>query len=203
MSDKKFDFNVFIADSVKSLQDPTGYFGSLKTSGGFEQPVIKALIYGAVAGIINYIWVVAGLSIAGFGLFGAAAGPMMIFGSVIGALIGLFIGGVIMLIFSAICSGNTDYEANVRVTASLMVLMPVSAVVNLLHVLSPVLVSILSIAINAYGLWMLYNALIQTLKAKESSVKVLVIVLLVIFVFFALLGLLLGTFVKSLDGYNF
>lgn len=203
MSDKKFDFNVFIADSIKSLQDPKAYFGELKTSGGFEIPIIKALIYGVLAGIINYIWVVAGLSAMGAGLFGIAAGPFMIFGSAIGALIGLFIGGVIMLIFSAICTGNTDYEANVRVTASLMVLMPISALFNIMHGFSYVLVSIIGIVINAYGLWMIYNALTQTLKAKEGSAKVLVLVLLGLMVLFTLIGLLVGAFVSSTDWQQF
>ena len=40
-----------------------------------------------------------------------------------GALIGLFIGGVIMLVISAICGGNTDYEASVRIVLIVLVIL--------------------------------------------------------------------------------
>ncbi len=203
MSEKSFDFNEFIAGSIKSLQNPREYFSEMKTSGGFVEPLIKALIYGLVAGIIYYVWVLAGLNIAGVGPFGASAvGVMAIFGTLFASLIGLFIGGVIMLIFSAICSGSTDYEANVRVTASMMVLTPINAIFGFLIAVSPALSTIVGLLINAYGLWMIYNALTQSLKAKESSVKVLVIVLLVVVVFFTLLGLLVGAFFSAAESYH-
>ena len=133
----------------------------------------------------------------GIGFWGAAAGPMVIFWGAFGAIIGLFIGGVIMLIFSAITGGNTDYEANVRVTASLMVLMPINAVLSFLAIISAGIATIVGMLVSAYGLWMLFNALTQRLKAKENSAKVLVIVLLVIMVFFTLLGLVFGAFFRA------
>jgi len=197
MSEKNFDFNEFIAGAIKSLKDPKGFFSGLGTTGGYLEPIIKALIFGGVAAIINYIWVLAGLSVAGFGFWGTAAGPMVIVGGLIGSVIALFIAAVIMLIFSAICSGTTDYEANVRVTASLMVLMPVNALVSFVSVISIGLATILGMFVSAYGLWMLYNALTQTLKATENSAKVLVIVLLVLLVFFTIMGLIAGAFFKA------
>ncbi len=50
--------------------------------------------------------------------------------TIVGALIGLFIGAVIMLIISAICKGSTDFEANLRVVAAVMVLMPINALLG-------------------------------------------------------------------------
>ena len=202
MSEKNFDFNEFLAGSINSLQDPRGYFSGLKTTGGFVEPIIKALIFGLLAAIINYIWLIAGLNVAGIGFWGAAAGPMVIFWGAFGALIGLFIGAVIILIFSAITGGNTDYEANVRVTASLMVLMPINAVLNFVLIISTGLATIVGMLVSAYGLWMLFNALTQTLKAKENSAKVLVIILLVLMVFFTLLGLIFGAIFKAAN-YNY
>lgn len=199
MSDTNFNFNEFISDSLLSLQDPKRYFSGLKTSGGFGEPVIKALIYGAIAGIINYLWVLFGVTISGSVFWGAAVGPMVLIGSIIGAIIGLFIGGLILLIFSAICNGNTDYEANVRATASLMVLMPVGAVLSLFAVFSAALSTIIGLVVNAYGLWMLYNALVETLKAKASSAKVLVIVILAIAVLFTIIGLIATAFFRQVE----
>ena len=180
MSEKNFDFNEFIAESINSLRDPRGYFSGLSVTGGYTEPVIKALIYSVITAIVNYIWVIAGLNVAGFGFWGVTSGPMVLVGGAIGGVIGLFIGGVVMLIISAICSGNTDYEANVRVVASLMVLTPVNAVLGFLFIVSSGLAALVSLAISAYGLWMMYNALVQSLQAKESTAKVLVIILLVL-----------------------
>ncbi len=202
MSESKFDFSTFVSGSINSLANPRGFFAEMKTSGGFLEPIIKALIYGILAAIINYIWILAGFSVVGSGIFGAAVGSMVFIGTIFGFLIGLFIGGLILLIFSAICSGDTDYEANVRVTASLMVLAPVNALFNFVFAISPVLATIIGLLINAFGLWMLYNALVQTLKAKEESAKVLVLVLLIIMVLFTLIGLFTGAVLSAADAYQ-
>ncbi len=60
----------------------------MKTSGGMAEPVIKALIYGVVAGVIVFLWGVIGLG-GRLGVFGAGIGVMVTDLDVIGALIGL------------------------------------------------------------------------------------------------------------------
>ena len=63
----------------------------------------------------------------GGGILGGGIGIMVFIGYIIGSVIGLFIGAVVLMIISSICKGSTDFEANVRVTAALMVVMPISA----------------------------------------------------------------------------
>ncbi|HMB20028.1 MAG TPA: hypothetical protein VKQ10_03090, partial [Spirochaetota bacterium] len=103
-----FNFAQFIDDSKNTLTNPKEYFASMAKEGGFGEPIIKALLYGLVAGLITFIWGIIGLSAAGGlgAMFGGAVGIMAIVGGLIFALIGLFIGGLIMLIISAICGGN-------------------------------------------------------------------------------------------------
>lgn len=175
MSDGNFDFNAFVKESTDVLVKPD-YFSTLKTSGGMTEPLIKAVIYGVIAGIFNFLWGVLHLTIGG-SIFGGAVGVMAFFSSVIGALIGLFIGGVLMLILSAICKGNTDYEANVRVTAALMVMMPISAALGFASGVSYYLGIIVSLAVGFFGLWLTYKALVQALKAKPDTSRIAVIVL--------------------------
>ena len=69
----------------------------MKTSGGMAEPVIKALIYGVVAGIIIFIWGALGLGGAA-GVLGAGIGVMAMFWTVIAAVIGVFIGAVVILV---------------------------------------------------------------------------------------------------------
>ncbi len=200
MSSETFNFNQFIKDSIGSLTNPKEYFSTLKVDGGLGTPIIKALIYGALTGIIGFIWSVLNIGGAIGGIFGSAVGIMVFVWAIVGAIIGLFIGAVITLIVSAICSGSTNYEANAHVTASLMVITPISAAFGFLSGTVDTLVGLL---INFYSLYMLYHALIGSLKAKESASKILSMVLGGILVLFILIGM--GAKKKAnnfLDGYG-
>lgn len=175
MAESGFDFSKFIEDSKATLTKPKEYFAAMAKEGGLVEPVIKALIYGLVGGIFGMIWSLLNLtassplgSVAG----GSTTGIFALIGSVIFALIGLFVGGVIMLIISAICGGSTNYETNVRVIASLMVLGPIQAFFNFLSGISIYLGMIVALIISLYGIWLMYNALLTTLQAKEGASKV-------------------------------
>ena len=188
MSESSFNFNAFIKDSIDVLVKPKSYFSAMKTTGGIAEPLIKAVIYGVVAGIIALIWGL--LKIGGsVGIFGGAIGIMMFIWYVIGAVIGLFIGAVIMLIISAICKGSTDFEANARVTASLMVIMPIGALLGFISGLNLTAGSIVSLIINLFALYLLYHGLVEALKAKPQSSKVLTIILAALLALFFLVGL--------------
>lgn len=178
-----FNFQQFIEDSKNVLIAPKEYFTSMAKEGGLGEPIIKALIYGALAGVISMIWSIAGFGAMGGALGGAIGGGigiMILVWAIIGAIIGLFIGGVIVLVISAICGGSTDFEANVRVTASMMVLSPINAVLGILAGIHFSIGALVSLLVSLYGLYLLYQALVNALGAKEGSAKVVSIVLAVI-----------------------
>jgi hypothetical protein len=177
-----------VADSKSILKAPAEYFAGLKTTGGMVEPLIRAVLYGAAAGVLYFVWGLLSFSTAG-GLFGGAIGVMVLVWSIIGSVIGLFIGAVIVLVISAICKGSTDYEASVRVTSSIMVLMPVVALISIFSSLSTTLYMILSIAVNLYGLWLLYLALLNTLKSNRETTKIVTIVLVVLMALFVVAGM--------------
>ncbi len=180
MAEAGFDFQKFIEDSKSVLTAPKEYFSSMPKTGGFVEPLIKATIYGLVAGVLYFIWgllhLSAGAGMLG-GMIGGGIGVMAIIGSIIGAIIGLFIGAIILLVVSAICGGSTDFEANVRVSASLMVLSPVSALLSFATGINLWLGGIVSLCVSLYGIYLLYHALINALQAKEGSAKVISIIL--------------------------
>lgn len=189
MSNESFDFNAFIQESKEVLVNPKSYFSTMKTSGGMTEPLIKAVIYGAIGGAIAFIWSLLKIGSVGGGLLGGGIGIMVFIGYIIGAVIGLFIGAVILMIISSICKGSTDFEANVRVTAALMVVLPISALVGFTSHFSIYLGTIVGLAVNVLYLWLLYNALIETLKAKPETTKIVMYVLIAIIVIFSLVGL--------------
>ena len=189
MSNGTFDFNVFLQDSKNTLVNPKSYFSSMKTSGGIAEPLIKAVIYGTVTGILYLLWGLLKLGSIGGGLFGGAIGIMAFIGAIITALIGLFIGAVILLIISSICKGNTDFEANMRVTASLMVIMPVSAFFGFAGGISFYLGVVITLVIQVYALWIMYHGLVESLKCNAGTSRIVCYVLLALIVLFTLIGM--------------
>jgi hypothetical protein len=187
MSDSTFDVNAFIQESKDVLLNPKSYFSTMKTSGGMSEPLIKAVIYGAVAGAIAFIWSL--LKIGGLSGFGGAVGVMLFIWSIVGAIIGLFIGAVILLVISSICKGSTDFEANLRVTAATMVLMPINAFFGFAGHFNLYLGVIVSIALSLLAIWLLYNGLVEALKANPETSRIVSYILIVIIVIFILIGI--------------
>jgi hypothetical protein len=200
MSDSTFDFNLFIKESIDVLVNPKSYFSTMKTTGGMTEPLIKAVIYGTIAGAIAFIWSLLHLSALGGGLFGGTFGIMILFGRIIGSIIGLFIGAIILLVISSICKGSTDFEANVRVTAAIMVVMPISAFLGFALHINFYLGTIISLAISLYALWMLYNGLIEALKSNSETSKIVIYVLIALTVLFTVITMsATNRFMKGFD----
>jgi hypothetical protein len=188
MSNGTFDFNEFIKESKDVLVNPKSYFSTMKITGGIPEPLIKAVIYGAISGIFSFLWSILNIGAASSPMFGGAVGIMLFIWGIIGAVIGLFIGGVIVLILSAICKGSTDFEANVRVTAAMMVIMPISSFLAFAGSFNIYLGLVVTLAVNVYALWLLYNGLVEALKAKPETSKILMYVLIGIMVLFLIVG---------------
>jgi len=189
MNNGTFDFNKFLKESKETLLNPKSYFSSMKDSGGFTEPLIKALIYGITTGIIYLIFYFFKIQTLGLGYMGNAVGFGEFFRIVISAVIGLFIGAVILLIISSICKGNTDFEINTRVSASLMVVMPIYALLSIFMGIYIYLGFVINLILFIYMLWLLYNGLCETLKCKKESARIVCYVFITILVLVLLLEL--------------
>ena len=189
MNNITFDFNLFLKESKETLLNPKSYFSTMPVSGGITEPLIKAVIYGTVAGIIYALWIILGFGFAGGGMFGGNSVIMILFRSIIGAAIGLFIGAVILLIISSICKGNTDFEANIRVTSSLMVIIPISAFLSFFMGINMYLGMVVSLIVFLYSIWLLYHGLVESLKGKTETARIVCYVMIALIVLSLLLSL--------------
>ncbi len=171
MSNEGFSFKKLYEDSKKALIQPKEYFSSMEIQGGLGEPILKVLVYGAIAGIFALLWSV--LNISGFtgGILGGAFGVGAFFWSIFGAVVGVFIGGVIVLIISSICNGNGEFEPNMRVAAAIMVILPINAFLGFFGGISHTLDAIIGFAVNIYGIYMLYFAVTRTLEGKVQPAK--------------------------------
>lgn len=188
MNNGTFDFNAFIKESKDTLLNPKSYFAALKITGGLIDPLIKAVIYGLIAGVFAFLWNILNLSSMTGGMLGNSVGVFIIAKYAFISVVGLFIGAVITLIISSICKGNTDFEANVRVVAAILVILPISAALDFTGGLNFYFGIVVSLAINIFAFWLLYNGLIETLKTKPETTKIVIYVLIGIFVITMLLG---------------
>jgi len=196
MNEQKFDFNQFLKDSKETLLNPKSYFTTMKLDGGMSEPLIKALIYSVVAGVLYLIWsflIVGG--VAG-GMWGGAAGIGAFFFTIIGGIIGVFIGALIILILSSICNGNNDFEANLRVAASLMVMFPIGALVAVFK-FNFYLGTIIGFLVNLYSLYLLYIALSQALKGKEQTAKIISLIFAGIMLIFLIVSMSRGAIYRQ------
>jgi len=184
MSNEKIDLNKIFRDSRDTLLNPKAYFSSLPLTGGLAEPVIKVAIYGVVAGLFAFLWSVIGFSAAGgvAGIWGGAVGIMALIWAIVASIVGLFIGAVIMLVISAICGGNTDFEANLRVTASLAVIYPVQSFLSFFYGINMTLGSLVGVVVSLYAIYLLYLAVKHALKGKESAARIIALVLIVLVV---------------------
>lgn len=209
MESNGFNFTTFFEDSKQALLNPQEYFSPMPTEGGIGTPVIKALIYGAIAGIFNLLWSILNLSYAAGGMggmFGGAVGILAFFGSLVAALIGLFIGAVIILLLVAIAGGKTDFEPIIHVSAALLVIMPVTAFLNVFSGIHWMLGSLLSLAVNLYALWMLFHAMTGTLNSKVDTSKIIMYILGGLFILFFFIGMatrrVSRNFMRDIEHYN-
>lgn len=200
MATEGFNLKRLFQDSRKALLQPKAYFSTMSVEGGLGEPLLKALVYGVVAGIFVLLWSLLNLSGVTGGILGGAAGIAGFFGSIIGAVIGVFIGAVVVLIVSAICGGNTDFEPNMRVAATIMVLLPVNAFLGFFGAISLTLSSIISLLVNLYGIYMLYFAVQGVLKAREQPARVVSYVLGGVLVLFLIIGMATRSAVKQATG---
>ena len=202
MNEKGFDFSAFITEWKETLLNPKSYFSTMRTEGGIAEPIIKALIYGAAAGIFYFIWSMLHLSGYGHGFIGGVAGISALFTSVIGAVIGVFIGGVVVLVLSAISEGNKEYEACLRVAAGLIAVFPVSAFLSFFSGLNAEIGTLVGLAINIYSLYLLYLGLTLALKGNEKTVKIIAFVIGGLLILLIVVSLITSFAIRSYRGFN-
>ena len=179
MADVHSTMKLIVEDSKNTLIYPKRYFSMLRGKSDLVQSILKAVVYGAAAGILGMIWRFAVPS-AYDGMFMAPGGIMQLLGAVVASIIALFVGAAIVLVFSAIGGGSTDFEAAARVSASILVLYPVYVLFGIFAAVNFFLAYALSLAVSLYGIFLLYCALYLALGCREKTARIIAILLAII-----------------------
>ncbi|QQG39467.1 MAG: YIP1 family protein [Candidatus Aenigmatarchaeota archaeon] len=181
-------------DNVKSvLIHPSEFFSKMPVTGGYAEPAkfaaINLAIGGLLSGIVSFLGLAAALSL--FGLKGVGAGvdsiPISVVASIVGGLVGLFLGSGVIQVVMGFLGGKGTYEGTVRVFGS------TSATQLLTWIpLVGILAGLYGIYLNVVGLAQVHG--VSKLKAFAGLVIPIVVLIILATVFFA------ATFASVLGG---
>jgi hypothetical protein len=189
MSTVTFDFKGFLNESKNTLLNPDRYFSGLNLSGGMTEPALKAGMYGILTGLIYLLCYFLKVRALGSGYSGEAVGLLAFIKIIFVSVAGLFMGAFALLILSSVCRGVTAYEANLRVTASVMAVVPVYAVLSISRAINLYAGMVIALLIFIYFLWILYHGMVNSLKYKPENAKIVSYVLTFMIIVFLLLNL--------------
>ena len=157
---------------------PKYFFSRIVADGKMEDAILKAFLWGLVGGIVVLILnLVRGNAFTIFSLFRALIGfPVL-------AVILLFVFAGLMMLVSEVTGGDRDWEIAVKGIASMFFIYPLALILNTLA-FNCTSMWLISVIVDSYMLFLLYNIAVYCLHGKKVSV---LFVLMVCAIFLACL----------------
>lgn len=187
----------FVSTWKNVVLSPENFFKNMPTQGGYEEPlkfaVVNLLIYGVIAGISALL--LAGLMIPfapAAPAFAGAAALLYIIGIPVLGIIGLFIGGVILLVCFKIMGGTGSYEGTVRILSYVSALDAIAWIP---------LVNILAFLYGIY-LTIVGGKYVHNLTMGKSAIAVL-IPIIVLIIIAIILAAIIAAFIYGMSGGGF
>jgi hypothetical protein len=142
MEQTGIDFAAMPQTAIKVITSPATFFREMKKTGGFVEPLVFMAIMGVVAGLVQAVLAMAGLSV-GVGV-GMAIAVVFIYPIAI-AILG-FIGAAIIFVIWKLMGSQEPYETAYRCMAYLTALWPITTALGAI----PYIGIVLTIAIMTY-----------------------------------------------------
>ena len=167
-----FDLGTVIAQAKQVITDPGGFYRSMAKGGGYSEPLIFALVMGALSGLVFGVLSIIGLTGAG------AAGLGAVIFMPIGLLIGSFIGAAILFVIWKLMGSPENYETAYRCVAYSTGILPVVTIIGVIPYLGTVVRVI-------WGVWLMIIASTEVHGRSQQTA-------MIVFGILGLLGLLTG-----------
>jgi hypothetical protein len=153
------------------ITNPKRFFTKIVADGDLEESMLKAFMYGLLGGaMVLLLRMIGGHSIDMRALFN-----LLIITPVIAVVVLFLIGGLMMLV-SEITGGERDWEIAVKGLASVFFIYPLILVLSALA-WNCTSIWIISMAIDAYILFLFYNIGAYCMKGNKTSVLLAICVL--------------------------
>lgn len=172
-----FDLGKVIEDAKRVATGPAEFYRDMPQSGGFAEPCIFLLVMALIMGALATL-----LSLFGMGHIGAMAigfGSFILFP--IMAVIGSFIGALVMFVIWKLMGSAKDYEAAYRCIAYAAVIYPITPLVGWM----PYLGTIITMGL---GMYLMYVATIEVHQIKQQTAQTVIGVLAAVLILMQLSG---------------
>ena len=128
MEGKGINFAAFPQTAIKVLTTPAAFFREMPKTGGFVEPLIFMVVMGVISGLVQAIFSLLGLSIAGGIAMGLAAVIMMpVFIAIFG-----FVGAAILFVIWKLMGSQESYETAYRCGAYISAFAPIAAILSII-----------------------------------------------------------------------
>ena len=158
----------FFAKIFLILIQPDRFFKKIVVDGNLNESMVKAALFGLLGGVaVLTLALVAGQTVAFWGFFT----KLVIFPLI--AVIVLFVFAGLMMLFSEIAGGTRDWELAVKGISSIFFMYPVILVINSLA-FSCWSLWMISMIVDGYILFLLYNIAIHCMHADKKKVTIII-----------------------------
>lgn len=184
---KKYDFKKIISNFFYALFLPKKFFLTIGREGSLVETNFKTLMYGTLTAILSLPKLTYIYSSSFISLFFNRGMLIYItmFGMLFTAFILLFIDGLFLSAVSAPCNGIRDFNLSLKISALILILIPLNMLFGYLHFIHIYLSIFANIIIVFYGIWMFYNELIRTFDTVRRKVKITSVIIAIIVIYFA------------------
>jgi len=160
MSENQFNLGKVIDDAMLVITQPREFYRNMRKTGGFAEPCIYLLVMAALGGVLATVLSMLGLNQVGsmsIGLVSIIVFPIM-------ALIGSFIGALIMFVIWKLMGSEHNYEVAYRSIAYTGAIYPAVMLFSLVPYLG-------TIAGVCWGMYLMYIATVQVHGVAEKTAQ--------------------------------
>lgn len=168
-----FDLGKLIADAKAVITNPVGFYRNMPKTGGFAEPVIFVLVMAAITGLLVAVFSMLGIGQVG----GMAVGFLAIIILPIMALIGSFIGALVMFVIWKLMGSPHGFETAYRSVAYAAAIYPITFFLGLMSYIG----SIIGVC---WGMYLLFTASQEVHGASRQTAMIVFGVLALLVVFF-------------------
>jgi hypothetical protein len=172
---KKLPMEVIIETVKQVITNPVGFYRAMPKTGGFVDPLIFAVVLGAVCGLVQAVLLFVNLGAAAT-IIGALS--TIIIAPIMVAIFG-FVGAAIIFVVWKLMGSNESYETAYRCGAYASAILPITAVASMI----PVVGGLVGIG------WMLYLLVTASVEVHKIPAKKAWLVFGIIAAIFALMTL--------------
>ena len=171
MKTKRTQTSKWLAGIRDVILKPKRFFTKIVADGNMEEAMLKAFLYGLFGGLLVLaLRLIGGATVT----LGAVFSAVIIVPVLAETL--LFVMGGLMMLVSEITGGERDWEIAIKGLASIFFIYPVILVLNALA-FNCTSLWIISIAVDAYVLFLFYNIALYCMRGRRGYIIVVIAIL--------------------------